>query len=146
MADKANAGFTMKVTPASEGGGGDSFELGTKVVKSVTYKTDTPDDSNARTQDVGCILVVKGEFIQSAEEDTKKMAQWSLQQDTPYKNVVVKNLASSGTTIREYTLTCAFVVDYTEDFESDTGHGSFTLVMKQRKDLNHEVKIEGGYK
>ncbi len=139
------AGFTLKVTPASEGGGGDSFDLDQSVVKSVTYKTDTPDDSNARSHDVGCILVISGEFIQTAEENTKKMAKWTLEKDKPYKNVVVKNVASSGTTIREYTFTCAFVVDYTEEFVDDSGHGRFTLIIKQRKDKNSEVKIEGGY-
>jgi hypothetical protein len=140
------SGFTVKVTPASDGGGGDSFELDQNVVKSVTYKTDTPDDSNARSHDVGCIMIITGEFVQAAEENTKKMAKWTLEKDTPYKNVVVKSVATSGTTIREYTFTCAFVVDYTEEFADVSGHGTFTLVIKQRKDKNDEVKIEGGYK
>ena len=136
--------FKVSVSPAAEGGGGDSFELSEKIVKSVRYKTDTPDDSNARARDVGAILVITGDLLQVAEEETKKMAKWSLESKLPYKNVVVNQTAGSFV-IREYTFTHAFVVDYIEETSEDEGDGKFTLIIKQKKDKLEEVKIEGGY-
>jgi|BioPla2DNA2_1021312.scaffolds.fasta_scaffold02513_8 hypothetical protein len=136
--------FELKATPAAKGGDGISFTLSEKVIKSVMYKTDTPDDDNSRSNDVTSILVVKGDLLQDEEEDTKKMAQWSLESKLPYKNVVVKHTAGS-VVIREYKLTSAFVVDYIEEFSEDKGDGAFTLIIKQKKDKIDEVEIEGGY-
>ncbi len=136
--------FELQATPAAKGGDGVSFTLSEKVVKSVMYKTDTPDDENSRSNDVSSVLVIKGVLIQDEEEETKKMAQWSLQSKLPYKNVVVKHTAGK-VVIREYKLTSAFVVDYIEEFAEDKGDGTFTLIIKQKKDKMDEVVIEGGY-
>ncbi|MDP4180321.1 MAG: hypothetical protein Q8942_04420 [Bacillota bacterium] len=136
--------FKLAVSPASVGGGGDSFNLDEKVIKAVTYKTDTPDDSNARSHDVGAILEIRGNLLQAAEEDTKKMAKWSLESALPYKNVVITQTAGSFV-MREYTFTEGFVVDYTEEFSESEGEGKFTLIVKQKKENIKDVKIEGGY-
>lgn len=136
--------FKLAATPASVGGGGDSFTLDEKVIKSVVYKTDTPDDSNARSHDVGAILEIRGNLLQAAEEETKKMAKWSLESALPYKNIVVTQTAGSFV-MREYTFTEAFCVDYIEEFNDTEGEGKFTLIIKQKRENIKDVKIEGGY-
>jgi hypothetical protein len=50
-----------------------------------------------------------------------------------------------GIVEREYNLPNAFIVDYAEDFDDAEGTGTFTLVMKQKKDLIERVTIEGGF-
>jgi|LSQX01.1.fsa_nt_gb hypothetical protein len=136
--------FKVKVTSASKGGDGVSFELSDKVVTSVRYKTDTPDDENSRSNDVNASLVITGRLLQDQDEETKKMAMWTLKKDLPYKNVVAQHIASK-VVMREYTFTQAFVVDYVEEFSENEGNGKFTLVLKQEKSYIDQVKIEGGY-
>ncbi|MGM0507965.1 MAG: membrane-associated protease 1, partial [Fusobacteriota bacterium] len=48
-------GFRLTMEGESE-----TIELGMENIENVTYKTDTPDDSNARATDVGAILTVTG--------------------------------------------------------------------------------------
>ena len=39
----------------------------------------------------------------------------------------------------------AFVVDYKEDYGDVEGVGTFTLIIKQKKDKMAQVAVEGGY-
>ena len=41
--------------------------------------------------------------------------------------------------------TNAFVVDYKEDYGDEEGTGTFTLMIKQKKDKISTVTVEGGY-
>ena len=47
--------------------------------------------------------------------------------------------------VREYTIPNAFVMEYKEHLDDETGVGTFYLHIKQKKDENDAVKIEGGY-
>ena len=51
-------GFELKV----EGGPG-SIELGYETITSVKYFSDSPDDSNARSNDVSLAVEIKGKII-----------------------------------------------------------------------------------
>ena len=46
---------------------------------------------------------------------------------------------------RKYTFPNAFVVDYQEHFGDVEGTGTFTLMLKQKKDKLNNVAVEGGY-
>ena len=55
-------------------------------------------------------------------------------------------MKSGGISTRKYQLPDAFVVDYFEDFDNQEGGGTFTLVLKQRKNKIKDVKVTGGFK
>lgn len=46
---------------------------------------------------------------------------------------------------RKYSFPNAFVVDYQEEFGDVEGTGTFTLVLKQKKDKISSVAVEGNY-
>lgn len=138
--------FKITATTAERGGYSEGFELTDKVVTSVNFKADTPDDANSRTGDVGAIITIKGNISQNQEalEETKKLAKWALEKSTPYLNVVIQHI-KAALVMREYTFTQAFVVDYIEEFKDSEGDGTFTLILKQQNQYIEDVKIEGGY-
>lgn len=138
-------GFKLKV----EGAG--TIELGIDSIKTVSYKTDTPDDSNARSTEVGSILTVTGKILTAIDgdkaDDTMKLAAWSLvpaEKADCYRKVTLEVIAASQV-VRKISMPNSFVVDYTENFGDQEGVGTFVLVVKQKKDKNELVKIEGGY-
>ncbi len=76
-----------------------------------------------------------------------KIALWSLVPAVKadcYRKATLEVL-NAGQMVRKVYFPNAFVVDYTEDFGADAGVGTFRLVIKQKKDKNDLVKIEGGY-
>ena len=60
------------------------------------------------------------------------------------KKVTVEHVAA-GVMERKYYFPNAFVIDYKEDFGDSEGTGTFTLVIKQKKDKLDAIEIEGGY-
>ena len=138
-------GFTLKIE------GAETIELGMDNIQTVKYETDTPDDSNARSTDVGSVLTVTGKIITATDgdnaDDTLKLATWSLvpaEKADCYRKATLEVIAADQV-VRKIHIPNAFVVDYTEDFGDTEGVGSFVLVIKQKKDKNELVKIEGGY-
>jgi len=69
-------GFVLKVE------GPETIELGLESIIAVEYSTDTPDDSNARSTDVGATLRIKGKILTATDgdnsDDTMKLGLWSL--------------------------------------------------------------------
>lgn len=69
-------GFILRVE------GAETIELGMDNIQKVVYDTDTPDDSNARSTDVGATMRISGKIITATDgdnaDDTKKLALWSL--------------------------------------------------------------------
>ncbi len=131
--------------------GGESIELGQDNIITAVYKTDTPDDSNARSTDVGAELKIVGRIITATDgdqaDDTLKLALWSLVpavKAESYRKVTLEVLIA-GQVVRKIYFPNAFVVDYTEDFGADEGVGTFTLMLRQKKDKIEYVTIEGGY-
>lgn len=138
-------GFRLKVE------GQEAFELGADNIQTVKYKTDTPDDSNARSTDVGSILTVTGKIITAVDGDaadaTLKLGLWSLvsaEKADCYRKVTLEVVAADQV-VRKISIPNAFVVDYTESFGDTEGVGTYELIIKQKRDKNEFVKLEGGY-
>lgn len=131
--------------------GMESFEVAKECVRSVAFTTDIPLDSNARTKDVGSTLKITGRILTAVDGDafdsTRKLALWSAvpaERSDCYRKVTVEHVAA-GIMERKYCFPNAFVVDYKEVFDDVDGTGTFTLVIKQKKDKINMITVEGGY-
>lgn len=138
-------GFRLKVE------GQDTIDLGLENVLTVEFKTDTPNDSNARSTDLGVTLKVTGKILAAVDgeeaDQTMKLAQWSLvpaESADCYRNIVI-DVISASQVVRQITFPNAFVVDYTETFGDEEGVGNFYLYVKQKKDKTVNVAFEGGF-
>ena len=104
--------------------------------RKLIFRVEIPQDSRARTKDVGVTLTIVG-----------KIMAWSVipaEKKEAYRSVTLK-VKSGGITTRQYELPNAFIVDYHEDFESADGIGEFTLVLQQMKNKLADVKVTGGF-
>lgn len=131
--------------------GQEPFDIEPECTKSVKFSTDIPLDSNARTKDVGTTLTVTGKILSSVDGDpsdsTRKMALWSVvpaEKSDCYRKVTAE-LTAAGIIERKYHFPNAFVIDYKETYSDRDGTGTFTLVLKQKKDKIVNVTVEGGY-
>ena len=104
-------GFRVKVE------GAETIDLSIESIETVEFKTDTPDDSNARSTDQGTTLVVTGKILTpvggEAADSTIKLAHWSLVPAVKadcYRSIKVEVIAASQV-VRQMTLPNAFVVD-----------------------------------
>ncbi|SFA80268.1 membrane-associated protease 1 [Clostridium frigidicarnis] len=138
-------GFKVKVE------GAENIDLGIESLLTVEFKTDTPDDSNARSTDLGTTLVINGKILTPVDgeeaDSTIKLAQWSLvpaEKADCYRNVTV-DVISASQVVRQINLPNAFVVDYEESYGDEEGVGTFSLCVKQKKDKTAQVKFEGGF-
>jgi len=138
-------GFRVKVE------GAESIDLNIESVETVEFKTDTPDDSNARSTDLGTSLVITGKILTpvggEAADNTIKLAQWSLvpaEKADCYRSIEI-DVISASQVVRKFTLPNAFVVDYAEQYGDVEGVGTFKLYVKQKKDKTAKVKFEGGF-
>ena len=128
-------GFTLKVE------GNTTIELGTTSITGVKVSTDIPQDSNARSTDLGSTITVTGKIL------TRQLGLWALvpaENSDCYRKVTVEVIAASQV-VRKYSYPNAFVVDYKEDYGDVEGIGTFKLIMKQKKDKMAQVSVEGGY-
>ncbi|MBC6301279.1 membrane-associated protease 1 [Listeria booriae] len=131
--------------------GSEKIDLGVDHILSVKFEMDTPDDSNARSTDVGVVMVICGKILTAidgeAADSSLNIAKWSVipaEQADCYRKVAVE-VVNASQVVRKFTLPNAFVVDYAEDFGNTEGVGEFTLRVKQKKDKTEGVKLEGGY-
>ena len=138
-------GFRVKVE------GADSIDLNIESIETVEFKTDTPDDSNARSTDLGTSVIITGKILTpvgvEAADSTIKLAQWSLvpaEKADCYRSLEV-DVISASQVVRKFTLPNAFVVDYEEQYGDVEGVGTFMLYVKQKKDKTAKVKFEGGF-
>lgn len=138
-------GFRVKVE------GAESIDLNIESIETVEFKTDTPDDSNARSTDLGTSLIITGKILTpvngEAADTTIKLAQWSLvpaEKADCYRSVKV-DVISASQVVRQFTLPNTFVVDYEENYGDVEGVGTFKLYVKQKKDKTAAVKFEGGF-
>lgn len=138
-------GFTLKVE------GNSSIELGKDSIISVKVRTDIPQDSNARSTDLGSTVTITGKILTAVDGDpfdsTKQLGLWALvpaENADCYRKVTIEVIAASQV-VRKYTYPNAFVVDYKENYGDEEGVGTFTLIMKQKKDKMAQVSVDGGY-
>jgi len=132
--------------------GQENIELGVKSIVTAKFSTDTPDDSNARSTDLGTSIIITGKILAAVDgeeaDGTMKIAKWSLvpaEKADCYRKLTIQVVAADQV-VRNFTFPNAFVVDYKENYGDEEGTGTFYLHMKQKKDKLPEVKIEGGYK
>lgn len=138
-------GFRVKIE-ASE-----TIELGLQVVQKVIFDTDTPDDSNARSTDLGMTVKIVGKILTPVNggvaDESMKLAKWALvpsESADCYGKVTVEVL-SGDKIVRQIVLDTAYVMDYHEIFNDSAGVGTFELVVRQKKDLNDKVQYKGGF-
>ncbi|WP_315069750.1 membrane-associated protease 1 [uncultured Clostridium sp.] len=138
-------GFRVKIE------GAETIDLGIESVETVKFKTDTPEDTNARSKDVGSTMIITGKILTAVDGDafdnTKKMGTWSLvpaEKADCYRKATVE-VISADQVIRKITYPNAFVIDYKEHFGDTEGIGTFELVIRQKKDKLNLVTVEGGY-
>lgn len=138
-------GFELKV----EGGPG-SFDLGFETITSVKYISDSPDDSNARSNDVSLSVEIKGKIITALDGDeykTVELAKWSVipVEDPNCYGQVTVTYVNAGMVVREIKLPNAFMVSYKETFNNQEGVGEFVAVIRQKKDKNAQFECAGSF-
>lgn len=138
-------GFRVKIE------GAETIDLSIESVETVKVTTDTPKDSNARSKDVGSTMTITGKILTAVDGDpfdsTRQMGLWSLvpaEKADCYRKITIE-VISADQIIRKITYPNAFVVDYKENFGDTEGIGTFTLIVRQKKDKLSNVTIEGGY-
>lgn len=138
-------GFKLKVE------GNSTIELDKEIITGVKIKTDIPQDSNARSTDLGSTITITGKVLTAVDVDpfdsTRQLGLWALvpaENADCYRKVTVEVISASQE-VRKYTFPNAFVVDYKENYGDLEGTGTFTLIIKQKKDKMAQVSVEGGY-
>ncbi len=137
-------GFKVKIE-ANE-----TIELGLETVEKVIFDTDTPNDSNARSTDLGMGVTIIGKIranVAGVADETVKLPSWALvpAEDANCYGKVTVDVISGGKVVRQIVLDTAYVVSYEEEFGDVTGVGTFTLQVKQKKDMNTTVSYQGGF-
>ena len=139
-------GFRLKIKGETE-----EILLGMENILEAGYKSDTPDDSDARATDIGVIITVTGKIITpvqgETEDDTRKLAKWSLvssEKADAYRDLTLE-VISGDIMVRSIHLPNAFIVDYTEDYTDKRRIGVFKAIFKQKKEKTTDVTLEGGY-
>lgn len=138
-------GFRVKIT------GGKDVEFNEGIITAVNFISDTPKNCNARSTDLSVILKLEGRINFSLgaelEDSTVELANWALMpsdQANCYRKVEV-NVINGGQVVRNYVYPNAFVMDYTEDLNDEEGVGTWTLLLKQKKDLTDKVELKGNF-
>ena len=139
-------GFRLAVS-----GGAENISLDERTIKGVIFSSDSAADSNARATDFGITVKITGKMLfklgADGDDGTLGLAKWSQvpsEQVDCYRNVQI-DAVSAGQVVRKYVIPKAFVMEYEEYLDDETGVGTFYLHLKQKKDENSDVKIEGGY-
>lgn len=139
-------GFIVKVESSSE-----TIDLSLESIQTVEFSTDTPKDSNARSTDLGSTLKITGKILTAVDGDpadsTVKLSLWSMvpvEKADCYRKVTV-DVISAGQVVRQINLPNAFVVDYQETYGDTEGVGTFSLIVKQKKDKLANIVLNGGY-
>lgn len=139
-------GFRLSVN-----GMGGKIELNEKTIQTVVFSSQSAKDSNARATDFGLAAKITGKMLfkvdGSGEDGTLELSKWSQvpsEQADCYRNAEIQ-VISAGQVVRKYVFPNAFVMEYEEHLDDETGVGTFYLHIRQKKDENDAVKVEGGY-
>lgn len=139
-------GFRLSVS-----GMNGKIDLDERTIQTVGFYSQSAKDSNARATDFGLAAKITGKMLfqvdGSGEDGTLGLSKWSQvpsEQADCYRNAEIA-VISAGQVVRKYVFPKAFVMEYEEHLDDETGVGSFYLHIKQKKDENREIKIEGGY-
>ncbi len=139
-------GFRMKVT-----GGSEPINFDERSITMVDFDSKSAQDSNARATDYSLSVKVWGKMLYKlggeGSDPTLGLAQWAQvpsEKADCYRNAEI-SVVSAGQVVRQFILPNAFVMEYTEEEDDETGVGTFYIHMKQKKDENSSVKVEGGF-
>ena len=139
-------GFRMKIT-----GGSEDIIFDERSITKVDFNSASSADSNARATDFGMTVKVWGKMLYKlggeGNDPTLGLAIWSQvpsEKADCYRNAEV-TVVSAGQVVRQFTLPNAFVMEYSEKVDDESGVGTFYIHMKQKKDENAATKIEGGF-
>ena len=139
-------GFRMKIT-----GGPEEIAFDERSITKVDFDSISPSDSNARATDFGLTVKVWGKMLyklgRGGNDPTLGLTQWSqVPSERPdcYRNAEI-TVISAGQVVRRFTLPYAFVMEYSEEVDDESGVGTFYIHMKQKKDENAAARIEGGF-
>ncbi len=139
-------GFRMKIT-----GGSEDIVFDERSITKVDFNSASSADSNARATDFGMTVKVWGKMLYKlggeGNDPTLGLAIWSQvpsEKADCYRNAEV-TVVSAGQVVRQFTLPNAFVMEYSEKVDDESGVGTFYIHMKQKKDENMATKIEGGF-
>ena len=138
-------GFRLEIDGAGP------VKLTERAITKVVFDSEIPQDSNARATDNGAALEIWGKLLFSLggqeQDSTLNLAQWSLvpsESADSYRTVKV-DVISASQVVRQITLPNAFVMEYREELDDETGVGSFYLHVKQKKDQTSKVAIDGEF-
>ena len=138
-------GFRLEIDGAGP------VKLTERAITKVVFDSEIPQDSNARATDNGAALKLWGKLLFSLggqeQDSTLNLAQWSLvpsESADSYRTVKV-DVISASQVVRQITLPNAFVMEYREELDDETGVGSFYLHVKQKKDQTSKVAIDGEF-
>lgn len=138
-------GFRLEVT------GGDPIKFDERAIIYAEFSSLSPHDSNARATDYGMELKIWGKMLFSLggqeSDSTLNVSKWSRlpSEDALCYRSAKLDVIAAGNVVRQFELPHAFVMDYTEELDDETGVGTFYLHMKQKKDQTRQVKLEGGF-
>ena len=139
-------GFTLQVT-----GGADNISFDEQSITDVNFISASSLDSNARATDFGLAVKISGKILYkmggSTLDATALMAKWAQvpsEKADCYRAATIKIIAA-GQVVRQIIFPDAFVVEYTEELDDETGVGTFCIHLKQKKDENSKVNMEGGF-
>lgn len=131
--------------------GNESIQLNETIVTGVKFGADIPKDSNARSTDLGSTIQISGKILAAvggeAADDTMKLAKWALvpaESSDCYRKLQI-DVVNASQVVRQVTLPNAFVIGYEEDYADESGVGTFTLLVKQKKDKMSGLAFEGGF-
>lgn len=128
----------------------ETIQLGLETVETILFDTDTPNDSNARSTDLGMGLTITGKIranVAGVADETVKLPTWALvpAEDVKCYGKVTVEVISGGKVVRQIIMDTAYVVSYEETFGDESGVGTFKLALKQKKDMNQKVAYQGGF-
>lgn len=139
-------GFRMKIT-----GGPEDIVFDERSITKVDFNSASSMDSNARATDFGMTVKVWGKMLYKlggeGNDPTLGLAKWSQvpsEKADCYRSAEI-TVVSAGQVVRQFTLPNAFVMEYSEAEDDESGVGTFYIHMKQKKDENTATKIEGGF-
>ena len=136
----------MKIT-----GGAEEVVFDERSMTKVDFQSASSADSNARATDFGLTVKVWGKMLYKlggeGSDPTLGLAQWSQvpsERADCYRSAEI-TVVSASQVVRQFTLPNAFVMEYTEEMDDESGVGTFYIHMKQKKDENGATQIEGGF-
>ena len=131
--------------------GSNAFNLTEETVETLKFENTSSDNSNARARDTYQTITANGRIRsdagEAAKDETINAAKWSLVPailQTAYQKITATAVAA-GQTTRKYEFSQGFIVSYAEKFTDQSGVGSFSVKIRQKKDQLDQVKVSGGY-